>query len=45
MVELTGNSESFGVISHAFNNWVFVVPAAITIPLIGNLQLMLMVQI
>ena len=36
MVELTGNSESFGVISHGFNNWVFLVPALITLPLIGK---------
>jgi len=35
MVELTGNSESFGVISHGFNNWVFLIPAVVTIPLIG----------
>ena len=39
MVELTGNSESFGVISHGFNNWVFIVPALVTIPLIGKLHL------
>ncbi|XP_075678087.1 uncharacterized protein LOC142645539 [Dermatophagoides pteronyssinus] len=35
MVELAGNSESYGIISHGFNNWIFIGPGIITFSLIG----------
>ena len=35
MVELAGNSESYGIISHGFNNWIFIGPGIIIFSLIG----------
>jgi hypothetical protein len=35
MVDLSGSAESGGPIEHGFSNWVFIVPALITIGLIG----------